>query len=201
MKDLELLPFELSEWLVFPWLSDVSRCGRFVLSLFALSFGEDGESLCRGGKNMVLYHGSKETIEKPRIIISRNNKDFYYGFYCTLFEQQAVRWAKRFGGSGFLNMYEYSPNDFLKIKQFPDMSEEWLDFIVSCRLDNPHDYDIVEGPMANDTIFNYVQNFIDGKISRDAFWALAKFKYPTHQIRFHTDVALKTLKFIEAKEV
>lgn len=201
MKDLELLPFELSEWLVFPWLSDVSRCGRFVLSLFALSFGEDGEGLCRGGKNMVLYHGSKETIEKPRIIISRNNKDFYYGFYCTLFEQQAVRWAKRFGGSGFLNMYEYSPNDFLKIKQFPDMSEEWLDFIVSCRLGNPHDYDIVEGPMANDTIFNYVQNFIDGKISRDAFWALAKFKYPTHQISFHTDVALKTLKFIEAKEV
>lgn len=150
---------------------------------------------------MVLYHGSKEIIEKPRIIISRNNKDFYYGFYCTLLEQQAVRWAKRFGSLGYLNSYEYSPNDSLRTKTFADMTEEWLDFIVSCRLGKPHDYDVVEGPMANDTIFNYVQNFIDGKISREAFWALAKFKYPTHQISFHTDAALKTLKFMEAKEV
>ena len=56
------------------------------------------------------------------------------------------------------------------------MSEEWLDFIVSCRLGNSHNYDIVEGPMADDTIFNYVQNYVDGKISREAFWGLAKFK-------------------------
>lgn len=29
-----------------------------------------------------------------------------------------------------------------------------------------HEYDVVEGPMADDTIYNYVQDFIDGKISR-----------------------------------
>ena len=49
--------------------------------------------------------------------------------------------------------------------------------------------------MANDTIFNYVQDFADGKISRAAFWELAKFKHPTHQISFHTSRALATLKF------
>lgn len=38
----------------------------------------------------------------------------------------------------------------------------------------------VDGPMADDTIYNYVQNYMDGKISRAAFWELAKFKYPTH---------------------
>ena len=58
-----------------------------------------------------------------------------------------------------------------------------------------HDFDIVEGPMANDTIFNYVQDFVDKKISREAFWALAKFKKPTHQISFHTPAALSTLTF------
>ena len=42
------------------------------------------------------------------------------------------------------------------------MTEEWLDFIVACRSGQSHDYDIVEGPMADDTIYNYVQNFIDG---------------------------------------
>jgi hypothetical protein len=68
-------------------------------------------------------------------------------------------------------------------------------------LGKAHNYDIVEGPMADDTIFNYVQNFSDGKISREAFWSLAKFKHPTHQISFHTEKALKTLSFISASEV
>lgn len=70
-----------------------------------------------------------------------------------------------------------------------------------CRTEKSHDYDIVEGPMADDTIFNYVQNFVDGKISREAFWNLAKFKKPTHQISFHTARALTTLKFLKGSEV
>lgn len=70
-----------------------------------------------------------------------------------------------------------------------------------CRTEKLHDYDIVEGPMADDTIFNYVQNFVDGKISREAFWNLAKFKKPTHQISFHTARALTTLKFLKGSEV
>jgi len=40
-----------------------------------------------------------------------------------------------------------------------------------------------------------VQSFLDGEISRAAFWELAKFKYPTHQISFHTARALAALKF------
>ncbi|MBQ9372546.1 MAG: DUF3990 domain-containing protein [Thermoguttaceae bacterium] len=48
---------------------------------------------------------------------------------------------------------------------------------------------------------NYVQNYVDGKISREAFWALAKFRRPTHQICFHTPAALATLRFLNATEV
>lgn len=154
-----------------------------------------------GDIDMILYHGSKAIVESPDIRISKYNKDFYFGFYCTLLPEQAVRWATRFDGTGYLNEYTYTPYDGLKVKRFAKMTEEWLDFIVSCRLGNSHDYDIVEGPMANDTIFNYVQNFVDGKISREAFWALAKFKKPTHQISFHTARALSTLSFVKGSEV
>lgn len=150
---------------------------------------------------MILYHGSKVLVKSPEIRIQKYNKDFYFGFYCTLIREQATRWAVRFDGVGYLSEYLYTPDDGLKVKRFPEMSEEWLDFIVSCRLGNPHDYDIVEGPMANDTIFNYVQNFADGKISREAFWELAKFKRPTHQISFHTARALTTLSFAKGSEV
>jgi hypothetical protein len=150
---------------------------------------------------MILYHGSKEIVEKPEIRIQRYNKDFYYGFYCTVYIEQARRWATRFDGVGYLNEYQYVPKTGLNVKIFTEMTEEWLDFIAACRIGQPHDYDIVEGPMADDTIFNYVQNFIDGKISREAFWSLAKFKKPTHQISFHTPRALETLRFLKGSEV
>ena len=144
----------------------------------------------------IIYHGSSQVVEIPEIRTAKFNKDFYYGFYCTIMKEQAVRWATRFGEDGYISIFEYTPNDDLKILKFKEMTEAWLDFIVDCRLGKAHDYDIVEGPMADDTIYNYVQGFIDGKFSRTAFWELAKFKYPTHQISFHTVRALETLRFV-----
>ena len=118
-----------------------------------------------------------------------------------MFQKQAIRWATRFDGIGYVSEYRYIPNDKLKVKKFFNMSEEWLDFIVDCRMGKSHDYDIVEGPMADDTIFNYVQNFVDKKITREAFWELAKFKKPTHQISFHSAKALTTLHFLKGSKV
>ena len=43
--------------------------------------------------------------------------------------------------------------------------------------------------------YNYVSNYIDGAITREQFWVLAKFKYPTHQINFCTREALKCLEY------
>ena len=150
---------------------------------------------------MVLFHGSKEVVESPEIRTARYYKDFHFGFYCTQYRAQAERWALRYTGEGIVNEYEYTPNENLNIKVFSEMTEEWLDFIVACRTGNPHSYDIVEGPMADDTIFNYVQDFLDGNITRSAFWELAKFKKPTHQISFHTEDALKTLRFLKGVKV
>ena len=150
---------------------------------------------------IILYHGSREIVEFPEIRTAKFNKDFYFGFYCTMFKEQAQRWATRFSGKGFISEYAYTPNNLLKILNFDEMTEEWLDFIAASRMGTPHDYDVVEGPMADDTIFNYVQNFVDGKISREAFWELARFKKPTHQISFHTARALAALSFLKGYEV
>ena len=149
---------------------------------------------------MEIYHGSTVIVKQPEIKIEKYNKDFYFGFYCTVMEQQAIRWATRFG-EGIVNVYEYEPDDSLKILKFEKMTEEWLDFIIACRSGTPHEWDIVEGPMADDTIYNYIQEFQDGKISREAFWVLAKFRYPTHQICFNTEKALETITFKEVRNV
>ena len=142
-----------------------------------------------------LYHGSSEIVRFPEVRKTKYTKDFSWGFYCTNSHDQAVRWAKRGYGDAVVNIYTYEKNQSLRILKFEKMTDEWLDFIASCRSGKLHDYDIVEGPMADDTIWNYVNDFFAGYISRDEFWQHAKFKHPTHQISFHTIRALDCLKF------
>ena len=144
---------------------------------------------------MTLYHGSKDIVEYPEIRKARFNKDFYFGFYCTNIEKQAERWATRYGEKGYINRYEYTENTELKILRFEKMTEEWLDFIIACRSGQVHEYDIVIGAMADDQIYNFVSDYMDGTITREQFWVLAKFKYPTHQIALCSKESLKCLKF------
>ena len=150
---------------------------------------------------MILYHACKEIVEFPEIRKSKFTKDFSWGFYCTNNYDQAVRWANRGEGTPTINVYQYPPNSRLNILSFEKMTDEWLDFIATCRQGGIHDYDIVEGPMADDTIWNYVNDYLYGDISREQFWALAQFKYPTHQISFHTLSALDCLTFVKSEVV
>jgi hypothetical protein len=144
---------------------------------------------------IVVHHGSNVEVSIPRILQNGFYKDFGYGFYCTSLKKQARRWAMTRKGESIINHYEYKPDVTLKMLQFDEMTDKWLDFVVDCRRGIEHDYDIVEGPMADDQIWNFVEGFIDGRISRAAFWELARFDYPTHQIVFCTEAALKTLTF------
>ena len=146
-------------------------------------------------EKLTIYHGSNVAVEMPKILVMGFYKDFGYGFYCTNLERQAQKWAITKRGESIISIYQYHLNPALKIKSFPAMTEEWLDFVVSCRRGIPHDYDIVEGPMADDQIWDHVEDLMDGAITREAFWVLVKFKYPTHQIVFCTPESLSTLKF------
>lgn len=150
-----------------------------------------------GGKHMAkmtVYHGGYMPVEKPEIRVGRNTKDFGNGFYCTIIKEQAERWAKRYQDK-IVSIYDVKLDSSLKIKNFQEMSEEWLDFIVACRHGEPHDYDIVIGAMANDQIYNFISDYLDGVITREQFWVMAKFKYPTHQINFCTEESLKCLEY------
>ena len=144
---------------------------------------------------MKLYHGSNIEVETPRILTNGFYKDFGYGFYCTEIQKQAERWALTKRGKHIVNSYIYSPDESLNVLKFSEMTEEWLDFVVASRSGKNHNYDVVEGPMADDTIWDYIEDFTRGIITREAFWVLVKFKYPTHQIVFCTDKALKSIKY------
>lgn len=144
---------------------------------------------------IMVYHGSNVAVPNPKILINGHYKDFGYGFYCTNIEKQAKRWALTQKGESIVNRYIYTENPELSICAFPDMSEAWLQFVVNCRRGIEHGFDIVEGPMADDQIWDYVEDYMNGNISKAAFWELVKFKYPTHQIVFCTMKALENLHY------
>lgn len=151
--------------------------------------------------SMIVYHGTNMVIEHPEIQVSGFYKDFGFGFYCTMLERQAWRWAVNKLPKHVVNLYNYTENARLKTLQFDEMTEEWLDFVISCRQGMVPAYDIVDGPMADDTIWNYIEDFLAGAITREAFWVLAKFKYPTHQILFCTQEALSALTYERSYEL
>lgn len=148
---------------------------------------------------MTVYHGSYQKVEQPKLITGRNTKDFGTGFYCTIIKEQAQRWAKRYD-TPIVSIYEVRLDTRLDILDFREMTEEWLDFIIQCRYGTPHNYDIVIGAMANDQIYNFVADYMDGAITREQFWSMAKFKYPTHQISFCTEAALNCLEYRGCEE-
>ena len=134
---------------------------------------------------MTVYHGGYTPVETPEIRIGRNTKDFGVGFYCTIIKEQAQRWARRYD-TKIVSIYDVRLNQDLNIKEFREIA---------------HDYDIVIGAMADDQIYNYISDYMDGTITREQFWVLAKFKYPTHQITFCTKEALKCLEYRGYEEV
>lgn len=151
----------------------------------------------RGRRTVALitvYHGWYQVVKRPEIRVGRNTKDFGNGFYCTIIKEQAERWAKRYT-TKVVSIYDVRLDVELNIKEFKAMTDEWLEFIVSCRSGKSHNYDIVIGAMADDQIYNYISDYMDGVITKEQFWTLAKFKYPTHQIAFCAEKALKCLKY------
>ena len=149
---------------------------------------------------MLVYHGSYTEVREPKIIVGRNTKDFGTGFYCTVIKEQAQRWARRYD-TPTVNIYSSLIDEKLDILEFKTMTDAWLDFIIACRSGKPHSHDIVIGAMANDQIYNFISDYMDGILTREQFWVLAKFKYPTHQINFCTDDALKCLAFVKSEKV
>ena len=149
---------------------------------------------------MTVYHGGYMAVKQPEIRKVRNIKDFGTGFYCTVIKEQAQRWARRYD-TKVVSIYEVRLRPTLKIKEFKDITNEWLNFIIACRSGIPHDFDIVIGAMADDQIYNYISDYMEGTITREQFWVMAKFKYPTHQINFCTQEALKCLQYRGYEEV
>ena len=84
----------------------------------------------------------------------------------------------------------------MNILKFDAYSEDWLEFILTCRSGKDvSSYDIVEGGVANDQVFNTVELYFDGLIDKTEAIKRLRYEKPNMQICFRTKEALSKLHF------
>ncbi|MDR2206047.1 MAG: DUF3990 domain-containing protein [Flavobacteriaceae bacterium] len=153
---------------------------------------------------MKLYHGSYLKIDAIDLTKAKPYKDFGRGFYLTKFHKQAKIWADRLGQEhktvGMISEFEFDEyayeDESLKILSFEKYNEQWLDFVVLNRShkNKMHDYDIVEGPVADDKVQTRIGDYLNGEITKTDFLEELKWHEDTHQICFCTVASLQFLK-------
>lgn len=147
-----------------------------------------------------LYHTGFEIIRTPDIKIGRKNADFGQGFYLSKDEDFSRRWAReRRGSETFLNTYRLDP-DGLKIKRF-ERDEEWFSYIFANRsgaADTLADFDVIAGPIANDTIYDTLGIITSGFLSREQSLQLLLIGPAYEQTVIKTEKAAAALHFESA---
>ncbi len=160
---------------------------------------------------MKVYHGSTQQVKKPIIERGRQSTDFGKGFYTTTNFEQAKNWAlirQRNAGNdakAIVSIYEADDNLLEKsgydILAFDAPNEAWLTFVVNCRNSIFHHHAIVFGPVANDKIYETIELYESNILNLEETIARLKVNEFYNQVSFHTNKALKELKFIESVEV
>lgn len=152
---------------------------------------------------MRLYHGSNMMIENIDLSKCKPYKDFGRGFYLTEIKEQAEKMASRtaaiYGGEPTVTEFEFDEAALhtLSVKTFENPDKEWALFVLANRSRNcrqpTHCFDIVIGPIADDTIATLFRNFNDGIIDLPTLVNGLKYKKVSSQYLFHSAKAIKYL--------
>lgn len=161
-------------------------------------------------EKIVLYHGSNMEVKQPKIREKLRALDFGAGFYLTSSRNQAERWAKsvtkrRGEGESTLNIYLFDEKKAkkLKILEFKTANGDWLDFVVNNRkeLVIENEYDLVIGPVANDSTLPVIDDYMDGKYTKEQAVERLMPQNLTDQFAFLTTDALGMLEFERSEKV
>ena len=156
---------------------------------------------------MIVYHGTNADIAEIDLTKGSRFKDFGQGFYVTpdleTAQRMACKKAKLFGGDPTVLVYEFHEEmvteNGLRMRVFPEKATaEWIRFIDKNRDRQQgaarHDYDIVQGPIADDGVVVQLTNFRNEIYTPEDAARRLQDKYLDQQICFGTPKALKLLK-------
>lgn len=157
-------------------------------------------------KIKTIYHGSALPIAKPELMTLNRRLDFGAGFYATSNFEQARRWAlikkrRLKADQAVVSSYRLTLNldsCGLNVKLFDHADAAWLDFVMAHRTESgrsKNQYDIVCGPVANDTLYETLTLFERGILTHAETIVRLKTHKLADQLVFATPAALSLLVF------
>lgn len=157
-----------------------------------------------------VYHGSIDEVVNPEIRQPNRSLDYGFGFYTTTSYEQAKRWVERRMKDkgvaiGYVNIYELDEKLVKNMKSlfFEKPTEEWVSFVMRNRTERNfiHDYDVVYGPVADDSVYTQFALYEGGIISLPTLIHELKTYKLVDQYLFHTEKSLLAIKFVKSEIV
>lgn len=157
-----------------------------------------------------VYHGSIDEVVNPEIRQPNRSLDYGAGFYTTTSYEQAKRWVERRMKDkgvavGYVNIYELDEKLVKNMKSlfFEKPTEEWVSFVMRNRTERNfvHDYDVVYGPVADDSVYTQFVLYEGGIISLPTLIHELKTYKLVDQYLFHTEKSLLAIKFVKSEIV
>lgn len=157
-----------------------------------------------------IYHGSIEEVKIPEIREPNRSLDYGSGFYTTTSYEQARKLVERRIKEkevkiGYVNIYELDDDAVKHMNSliFEKPTVEWVNFVMKNRTERgfTHDYDIVYGPVADDSVYTQFTLYEGGIISLPTLIQELKTYKLVDQYLFHTENSLQAIKFIESRKI
>ena len=168
---------------------------------------------------MIIYHGSKDIIERPEFGKGNRKNDYGLGFYCTENVELAKEWAcSNNETNGYANQYEIdlSSHKVLDLREEKYSILNWMALLLKFRtfdvntpisvqakeyiLENFYvdveEYDVIIGYRADDSYFSFAKDFINNTISVEQLAEAMRLGELGIQIVLKSKKAFDTVKYI-----
>ena len=137
---------------------------------------------------LIIYHGSKDIIQKPYYLGGKAENDYGFGFYCTESLELAKEWScSNTENNGFANKYTIDTAGLkildltserytilnwmavlLKHRTFDltnEISKQAREYLIKNFYIDVEKYDMVVGYRADDSYFSFARDFVNNTIS------------------------------------
>ena len=168
---------------------------------------------------MIIYHGSKDILEKPEFGKGNKKNDYGLGFYCTENVELAKEWAcSNNETNGYANQYEIDLSDhkvldlrdekysilnwmalLLKFRTFDvntPISAQAKEYILENFYVDVEEYDVIIGYRADDSYFSFAKDFINNAISVEQLAEAMRLGELGIQIVLKSKKAFNAIKYI-----
>lgn len=170
-------------------------------------------------QDLIIYHGSQQIVEVPKLSVGKRYNDYGQGFYCTESNALAKEWACPVKNDGYSNKYrllldglntmyltkgEFNILNWLAIllenRKFDinsPVGNQARKFILERFMPNVEGVDVMIGYRADDSYFSFAEDFVNNTISLRDLNIAMQLGTLGEQVVLLSERAFRQVEFIE----